>query len=960
MYSFNEFNTGFTILLLILQTSQQLFQLDQNAQQISLNSKWYPVDQYIGTLFKYSPLCDISHIGAVQRNQTNSYLLYLGYERLSETLLFIHYVKFHPEERKIIHIVKLNLKSEIMEEEFEFDFNDYEGKWYMQYMYYDIIQRKIILGFMSKEQKIERSLSSSSFFDQEFKFILGGSLQSFENSFKQDYLLSSFPGKMKLIFLEQNDRKEFYITNLKACESNFEAIMNEFYNFKSQFLKLQVDQEQENQYLIQFWVQLDDVMREIQTIQIIRMYVKYQLNTEKQIELTSFQISYLSDNSKWYYCLQFYSYNYPFIFSTDQIQDFSKIHKYEIEIEFLTSWHFIQVSYQNKQINYIMKNFLLNKQHINQFEKVNQFSCSRFTVTLGQNDSDHLLSGQIQNLKYLNCPSINTSFDHCHHSCQTCYGPNSNHCWSCDETKNRLFNPQTNTCRCKLWYLDLDEVQCHGQSEFNLIETEIQLPQDKKYDEIEPIIQCAFGYFRYLDQCIQCPSASQKGSIQCINCLLFPNTWVYSGKCFEQYQQLDRNEQNTYRYISDIISPESNFYLMIDEELFACDDCQFCSKEEYLEEQGTGITYCILYPLKHMNEDTYILCLAGNLDYETFKCYSKRPVKLNYGSYRGTCNEFCGYCALRNCQYCKDSSLYFSDWQGICRVCNIEHCKYCFSYNQYDLNQVSARKSPLTKLQSNFEEDYIIGCSLCHSGYIFDFTINQCIKKNLQYPCLNAFIKQDNELICTSSSLKARIIEEAQETIGCSTFFQYCVRCVSDNFKMVQCTKCQDGYYLNFLNGICMPCSNIIEHSTKCQMLTSSYDAWKYDVMSFYNNFLPDKVPILVAGYYFIMNVNRVILMIIMNVKLQMINTVQIGLLIIMELYVRHVNLNQIIIDRHHFSIKNVKCAHILVVFVKKEHKKRQIRQILILLLMNIQQTKHIIVLRILTISKLIYIKSQV
>lgn len=50
-----------------------------------------------------------------------------------------------------------------------------------------------------------------------------------------------------------------------------------------------------------------------------------------------------------------------------------------------------------------------------------------------------------------------------------------------------------------------------------------------------------------------------------------------------------------------------------------------------------------------MNQDTYILCLTGNLDYETFKCYSKRPVKLNYGSYRGTCNEFCGYCALRTC-----------------------------------------------------------------------------------------------------------------------------------------------------------------------------------------------------------------------------------------------------------------------------------------------------------------------
>lgn len=44
------------------------------------------------------------------------------------------------------------------------------------------------------------------------------------------------------------------------------------------------------------------------------------------------------------------------------------------------------------------------------------------------------------------------------------------------------------------------------------------------------------------------------------------------------------DKKNTYRYISDVISPQSGFYLLIDEELFACDECEFCTKEEYLEE----------------------------------------------------------------------------------------------------------------------------------------------------------------------------------------------------------------------------------------------------------------------------------------------------------------------------------------------------------------------------------------
>ncbi|CAD8149375.1 unnamed protein product [Paramecium octaurelia] len=717
-----------------------------------------------------------------------------------------------------------------------------------------IMKRKIIVGFMSKEWSMEKSLISLSFFDQEFKLILGGSLNSVKNTFQEEYLLSSFPGKMKLILLEKNEIREFYISNLKDCELDFYTLINEYYDYKTQFLQLQIDQEYDTEYLIQVWAQIDNVLAAFQIIQIIRLNVRYQLDLENKIDLTSFQISYISENQKWYYCLQFYSYNYPFILSTTQIQDFTQNYQYEIGSEFLTSWHLIQVSYQNKQINYRMRNYLLNKQLLNQFENVNQFSCSKFTISLGQTTGESFLSGHLINLKYSTCPSNDSnSFYHCHYSCETCFGPNSNHCWSCDITKNRLLNPQTNTCKCKLWYLDLGEVQCHGQSEFNLIETEIYLPKDTRYDEIQPTVQCAFGYFRFLDSCIQCPSASQKGSIQCLECLLYPDTWISKGICYQQSQQLDMDEQNTYRDFTDSASPQSNFYLLVDEELFTCEDCVFCSKEEYLEEQELGLAYCILFPLKHMNQDTYIECIYTDFDYETNKCQPQKVIeRRNYGSQKGTCNEFCGYCNFRLCYYCKDTTLYFSDWQGICRACNIENCKYCFSYSLYDLNQVSARKAPFINLASNLEEDYIIGCSLCHQGYIFDFTINQCIKKSLEYPCLNAFINQDNELICTSSSLTAQIIEGALELIGCQAYFSFCVKCVSDNQKMVQCTKCEDGYYLNFKNGICKPCSEIFTHSTKCQMLTSSQDSWKYEVMGFYNKFLPDKIPILLSGQYFI------------------------------------------------------------------------------------------------------------
>ncbi|CAD8066223.1 unnamed protein product [Paramecium sonneborni] len=852
----NQLCTGFTLLILILQTSQQLFQLDQNAQQISLNSKWYPVDSYIGILFKYCPLSDISHIGSVQRNQTLSYLLNLGYEEQTENLLFIHYVQFNPEMRKIVHFVQLYIKDQIMVEEFEFNPNDYEGKWHLQYIYYDLNQKSIILGFMQKEWKIERSIKSLNFYNQEIKFILGGSLKRSANSYQGDFLLSSFPGKMKLIFLEQNNKKEFYLTNLDVCESNSNTLVNEFYDFSTPSAQLNVDIGYDTQYLIQFWVKIDKHSNQFKKIQVIRISVMYKLDKENQIELISFSLNYERKNSQWFYCLKFYSYNYPYIFSINHIEDFLNIYLEEIEYEFLFSWHFVKIIYQNKKINYLMKNFLFNKQYVKQFDNTYQFSCLKFTMVLGENTNENLMSGQILNVKYQTCPFIETfndvQFSQCHYSCQTCYGPNSNHCQSCDESTNRLFNPLDNTCKCKLWYLELnEEVQCYGKSELNLIETENYLPIDTRYDEIQPIIQCAFGYFRFQDQCIKCPSASQKGSIQCLECFLYPDTWVQSGECFQQYQQLDRDERNIYQHFYDHLAVWSGFYLFVDEELFSCDNCEFCSREEYLEDLAAGVNYCVLFPLKHIFQDTYIKCTVGDLDLETFKCYFKprpRLIPIN----RGTCNENCGFCSLRICYYCKDSQQYFSDWNGICRKCSIQNCKYCFQYNQYDLNQVSARKSFQINLKSELEEDYIIACSLCYPGYIFNFTINKCIKNELQLPCLNAFINFDSELICTSSILHEQFIQKALETFGCSTYFQFCVKCVADNFKMVQCTKCEDGYYLNFHNKICMPCSDVIKNSIKCSMLTSFQDSWKYEVMSFYNNFLPDKVPILISGFYFI------------------------------------------------------------------------------------------------------------
>jgi hypothetical protein len=54
---------------------------------------------------------------------------------------------------------------------------------------------------------------------------------------------------------------------------------------------------------------------------------------------------------------------------------------------------------------------------------------------------------------------------------------------------------------------------------------------------------------------------------------------------------------------------------------------------------------------------------------------------------------------------------------------------------------------------SHNEEDYIVSCSLCNKGYIFDFLINECILYQISTTCENGFKSLNGELICISSSL---------------------------------------------------------------------------------------------------------------------------------------------------------------------------------------------------------------
>ncbi|CAD8101947.1 unnamed protein product [Paramecium primaurelia] len=824
----------------------------QYNQQEELNYLNFPKiniqkEQVIGCISKYSPLSNVVFPENIEKKDQNSYLIYIAKQIQTKELRFAYYVEFLVSLQKIVHFFIIQGCSNYIEVQFDMDNLKYEGNWCFHYLYFKD-ETELIVGLDCGNQNQFNTFQSDPNCFQDLILMYGQSFQIIKDSSKQNLMLINFPGEVKLYQISN-------IMLLREYQDNFFQGIDQYLNINPLISYLQysylnkkniISQFNYNRsYDIQFWSKIN--IQEVNQQQICILKIKPH-NFQQDINL--FLLTYIKIQEQWSYFIEYLSYNYPFVYNIDLIKEFKQSYSQNIEQDVITQWHFIEIKYVMNIFVFKINSFIKNLRYQIQFKQVYQFSDILLEFQFGANNTQKIsLDGEIALFNYFNYVSLVSKLNdeerqqNCHYSCFNCWGPFNNQCLSCLDSDNRIYDQQTNTCQCKLWYVEEKQSKCYGSTDMNIKETFNYLPIDNRYESEDQDIICAFGYFKYKDICIQCPSASQKGMLNCLECLQNPEKWQIKGICEEQYIQFQGSINNVYSHNYNSKS-QTALFIVVDEELVGCDGCDRCTDQDVQERN----VICIKYDDQRPDLDIYITCYYGEYQKDVKKCLEEQ----DSDDYRGIsqCQRACGYCMFKQCWYCIDPSKYFMDVLGICRTCDIKNCKYCFQYNKFDKNQVSIQLGEISQNQ----EDYIVACSLCFPGYVFNFWINQCVEYTPDNQCVDGFIQEDGQFICTYTLLSKNQIQRniAIQFNDCQNYYSNCSKCLQDFNGMIQCVECDYGYFLNFLNGICQLCSAKFSKSQLCQMTTSKYDNWKYQVQSFYLNFKPNKVPILVQGIYFI------------------------------------------------------------------------------------------------------------
>ncbi|CAD8149145.1 unnamed protein product [Paramecium octaurelia] len=770
----------------------------------------------------------------------------MGKQVNTKELRFVYYVEFLVISQKIVHYFIVQACSNYIEVQLEMDNLNYEGKWCFHYLYFTD-ETELVVGVECENQLETKTFQSDRNCFQDLILIHGQNTQMLKASTEQNLMLINYPGKVKLYQLTNilllteykedfllgiNEKLSFnpLISYLQYSSFNKNNIISQFYYNRS--------------YDIKFWSKIN--IKEVNQQQISILKIKPH---NFQQNLNIFLLTYIKNQEQWSYSIEYYTYNYPYVYNENLINTFKKSFAQNIEEELITQWHLIEITYVMNILVFKLTSFMSNLKYNLKFQEIYQFSDILLEFQFGFSDTQKInYEGEIAQFNYFNFLSpINQMNDlerqqNCHHSCFNCWGPFNNHCLSCLESDNRIYDQKTNSCQCKLWYVEDNQSKCYGSADMNLKQTFNYLPDNNIYESEDSEVICAIGYFKYKDTCIQCPSASQKGMLNCLACIQDPDQWIYKGICEEQYLQFKGSQNNVY-YSTLNEKVQTTQFFVVNEEVVGCDGCDRCTDQDIYERYID----CILYPDKHLDQDVYITCYFGVFQKDVKKCLEVQQENHNGKS---QCSTTCGYCLFKQCLYCKDSQKYFMDVQNNCRTCDLQNCKYCFQYNIFDKNQVSVQLEDITQNQ----EDYVVACSLCFPGYIFDFSINQCVEYTPSNQCVNGFISEENQFLCTSTLLSKDEIQRdiAIQFNNCQHYYSNCSKCLQDFNGNIQCVECVYGYFLNFLNGICQQCSAHFEHSEVCVMTTSQYDDWKYQVQSFYINFKPNKIPILIQGIYYI------------------------------------------------------------------------------------------------------------
>ncbi|CAD8072342.1 unnamed protein product [Paramecium sonneborni] len=788
--------------------------IEQLSQQNPTTTKYVTLqsNKFYGMVSFYSPMSlQTNFIGNIIESIDQSFLFSANFDK---EIQIISYCTLNLQEKEITHTLILIQQETIQTQSFIVSFNPffYDGQLICTAFSYDPEYQQLIFIVQTKNDIQDKIFNQIQLETNNVKLVFGG--------VNSELKLRSFQGQQFPILDASYRNIYFYLNFLIAVDLCADYEDNYIFDSKEYDQKnnwqITLPSLVVQDYSIYFWHKFTTPIEFPNKVFLIHIDTQIQFNSQYSLGTNTLIITYeLKENDKIMIAIKYYSYEFPYIyFNTDYIESLIRETQIEeIDLNLIYQWHYVIIQYQLNKL--FLKIYYPDQQKYVEFkdEFVRQFQYTQFSIMFGESSNLKANAGSVNQFKFKFCHEDFTETYQCHFSCYTCNGPLKNNCLSCPLDSYRNYDSINHTCICNVWTIEQNEKKCFAIQDVNQMTVQyIQNIENKNlenFDQIEPTIVCAYGYFLFEDDCYQCPSASQDGDLICLECLDNWQSWIYNSICRNYvlkrvYYDFEKQE---YNYKIDL-SSISSLYLFVDNELKLCNYCTiFCLH--------SSIAYqCKLINEKHLGKDTYVECKQG-YDSKTQSCIQSSNYLYDNRCPGLACNKQCKCCGGDNhCTKCINENDIILLNNKDCVQCTIKNCKFCFQYLKQSDEILTSTLSYTDYIPIIINEDYLIGCALCDDNYYYNFVLNICESKKLliSQSCDNYFIDQFNQPICLTTLTQN--FDEGIEISDCFNFLKSCSKCVKSVTNKIFCTQCFDGYFQNF-NGYCEPCD---ERFTKCKM----------------------------------------------------------------------------------------------------------------------------------------------
>ncbi|CAD8143728.1 unnamed protein product [Paramecium pentaurelia] len=691
-----------------------------------------------------------------------------------------------------------------------------------------------------------------------------------------------FPGKISKVFqtdINFFDNLNSFLENCNAvfiCNTETIEILTSIEYFNGDHIVDGVSQYEilRNQYKISGWVKQDKFGYSIIKNQILfRLSINQDYSDHNLIGNKLLYVIYIQNENQDLIGIEIHTYSYDMPIKSKTYTTSPGVIQKVLDKkygELLNKWHFFQfeVGSNLNQGQPIYRIYFPSEDTHTQIvwdQEIHYFKNTMLYYHLGGDDIYyHNFQGYLSNWKLQTfCFEFDSTLDiPCDYTCLTCKGPTNFDCLSCHINSHRLYSDLGYSCLCEYGFYEipgnpvcqnyLEEIQT-----LQLIYQENECYLEGYFNCDEQNIQCEYGYFQYNKQCIKCPlNENYKFLMDCSNCLIYPDQFASTLLCEEKYLSNSESEIfiRDWKYIDEKqlyqmhITADNKHYLQIAAGLtnYKCksglymdennncqsciENCQFCNgPSTYLCTQcymgykkslfGNCVECenCRLCSTENNEEICLLAAFCKPLQYwKDKKCY-------NCGLYCQTCNQ-------DQCFTCFNETKYYVrlDRQS-CGICSIENCKYCFEYLYLGGYYYTSFES---SIYLGFYDQYqtFIGCAECYPGYAFSLITNKCeIQSEDTKDCDSGVYDYQDTFIC----LKSTLLTTSIQNNDCSDMLN-CYQCIKQYTYQIMnfCVVCQDGYYSEWLTGICQPCPE------SCKVCVQQHgdrnDYWKSEIKAFY------------------------------------------------------------------------------------------------------------------------------